>query len=75
MKKLFFTFVLATLVASCTHGVGKVRKPGVTTMWVDDNGDRHRKFVGDDGSYSHHVNGKLIEMKTYYKGNRIKIQK
>ena len=63
MKKVFFTLALATLVASCSQETKVTRKPGTTKIWLDKDDNRHREFVGDDGSYAHHINGVLVELK------------
>jgi hypothetical protein len=66
VKKILILFAAGLLITSCAP-VQKDVKPGTLEIWTDDQGDIHREFKGDDGSYSHLVNGVLVELKVVRK--------
>ena len=62
MKRILYTFAALLLLNTSCAPVAKENKPGVIKVWIDEEGNKHREFKGDDGSYSHLVNGKLVEL-------------
>lgn len=57
MRKLMLILPLLLLFSCISENSGK---EGRVKIWIDEDGT-HRTFEGVDGSYSHCIDGKLIQ--------------